>query len=76
MSNHTPLTPRGYVYRVEAASTLGVGVSTLYRMVRAGHITRYWVESMGGTKWPCYKVSELEAIATRRAALRVRKANT
>lgn len=66
MGNHTPVTPRGFVYRAEAARTLEVGVSTLYRMINAGQVTVYTTAN----GWPCYKISELAALRDQRARVR------
>lgn len=63
MSNHTPITPRGYVYRQGAADLLGVGLSTFYRLVKAGEVQVYHT----GKGWPCYKIRELERLSRRRA---------
>lgn len=62
MSNHTPITPRGYVYRQGAADLLGVGLSTFYRLVKAGKVQVYYT----GNGWPCYKISELERLSRSR----------
>lgn len=66
MSNHTPVRPRGYVYRAEAARILGVGVSTLYRLIRAGELQTYYTAG----RWPCYKITELHALYAARTRVR------
>lgn len=66
MSNRNPEPPRGYLYRNAAAARLGVGTTTLWRLVTFQVISQYVMPGAGPTSRKLYKISELDELAAKR----------